>query len=100
MSRIIPGWRCPYCLKQFPTEDEAEECASMCRRVENVIDVTIIICELCGEAYVDEPSAEECEEHHKELQDIHYHTWLVKENFRILSEAGNRPGQKKLGDIE
>jgi hypothetical protein len=91
-------WRCPYCNREYNTEDRAQECANDCVDIDSPEEVIeeVYCCDYCGAKSEHENEIKNCEIEHEKKCDKHWQK--VQENFKweLLSKAGRHPSQKKL----
>jgi len=92
-------YKCPYCREVYPTREEAEECASDCVDLDDVIEVShdVILCEYCHKEYDFHEQAAKCEQQHIERQDKAYENTMRARDMERLKKAASLPGQKKMG---
>lgn len=99
MVSWVEKYKCPYCKNTYAQEFEARDCAEDCCPVEDPEFISVMVCDMCGESYINEENAAQCELDHERLNDLKYRAYLVKKNFDGLAKAANVPTQMRLGDI-
>jgi hypothetical protein len=91
-------YRCPYCSNFSSWDEDTVEEHIIDNHMEEPIWWTCehYECEMCNKVYEDISDAQECEEKHKEYDDMHYNGYLDEINKQKLLEAANAPGQRRL----
>lgn len=90
---------CPYCLDEYPTYGEADQCSQECAVQERDMpeeEDDEFICEYCNESYFKKHTAEECELQHIRNKDKYYYAQHKKINVLKLKKAANHKHQTKL----
>ena len=87
-------FRCEICEAKYEYLEEALRCCYD-EKVED-LEFETYECEMCSKEFKDEIDASNCEEMHKDRNDLKFQDWEHKNNFDKLIEQGNKPNQLKL----
>ncbi len=88
-------YKCPYCGKEYNTEEDAEDCIENCNENKDIIftENFVYTCEVCKKDYMRKVEAEQCEKKHSTMQKEEIKD--AEEKLKLI-KASTHKEQKKL----